>query len=113
MTPGQASKAGKILVVHHPVGGRRIAPHVFDLEEDGIAFIDDGWTAPLVSYHVAHIIQGKVLSRGCRDKEAWSIRSEGGEVVVDIYPGDHRQEGSREDAKTTIQQSLMVTLPPN
>ena len=113
MTPGKASQEGMVLIIHHPIGGRRIAPHVFDLEEAGIAFIDDGWTAPLVSYHLAHVVQGKILSRRYRDQETWCIRSEDGEVVIDIYPGDARQEGSRENARTTIEQSLMISLPPD
>lgn len=102
MTPGQASRAGKVLVINHPIGGKRIAPHVFDLEDDGIAFIDDGWTAPLVSYHVAHIVEGKVFSLPPGMPRGWCIGSEDGEVLVEFYPGNARQEGDRQDARETI-----------
>jgi hypothetical protein len=102
MTPGEASRAGKLLIIYHPIGGKRIAPHVFDLKDDGIAFIDDGWTAPMVSYHVAHIVAGKVFSLPFGSRRGWCVGSEDGEVIVEVYPGNARQEGDRDAACNTI-----------
>ncbi len=106
MTPGEASRAGKVLIIYHPIGGKRIAPHVFDLEDDGIAFIDDGWTAPLVSYHVAHLVEGKVFSLPSGMPRGWCVGSEDGEVIIEFYSGNPRQEGDRKDACRTIIQNF-------
>jgi hypothetical protein len=111
MTPGQASQAGMVLVINHPIGGKRIAPHVFDLEDDGIAFIDDGWTDPLVSFHVAHIVEGKVFSLPSGIHRGWCVGSEDGEVIIEIYPDKLQREGERETARQTIEKSISISLP--
>lgn len=105
-TPGHASAAGALLEIDHPAGGLRYMVHVFDLEEGGIAWMDSGWTDPLASGHVCHVMRGKVIPR----QGGWHIQSGGdGLVPVRISRRESRPEGDRSVAHENLQRALSVT----
>jgi hypothetical protein len=59
MTPGQTSAQGTVLLVEHRSSTiMRMAAHVFDLPQGGIAYLDLGWSDPLFSGHADHILTG-------------------------------------------------------
>ena len=82
MTPGECSATGQMLIIEHPIGGRRHADHVFDIE-DGIAFADSGWDDPMNAGHPFHIIQGELSGQG-----PWTLESKVGQCQVYALQAD-------------------------
>ncbi len=108
-TPGTASAQGLVLMLDHPYGGIRMAPHLFDVEGGGIAFVDDGWTIN-DSSHTVHYLEGKVSMTA----DGWTvITSEKKMVPIWIMEDRPRQEGDREKARQILEQSLRIKIPNN
>jgi hypothetical protein len=107
MTPGQASEKGKVLIIEHPEGWRSIAPHVFDLPGGGIAFIDDGWTDPLLTSHPVHIIEDTFFEFSM----GWgATRSDGEDIFIEEHTDAPRQEGSRDRAREELLRVFDISL---
>jgi len=111
MTPGQASQEGAVLIVNHPLGGKRVAPHVFDLVGGGIVFLDSGWTDPWTSSHVVHAIEAEFSPFDWGGEEQWSADiGDDGDVFIERHPDNPRREGSRRAAREAVQRELPVNL---
>ncbi len=116
MSPGEWSRDGNNLFVYHPHGGIRPAAHVFDIVSGGIAFLDHGWTEPLVSFHVAHYLEGTVTSA----RSGWNLETaEDGRVYISSeYPwaSESRElppDGDRQHAFSVFRRefpAIMVVL---
>ena len=109
MTPGEASKAGHILSIDHPHGGRRYAAHVFDLPSGGIAWAEAGWSSMNFDGHAWHMLHGEI---GDPIPEwGWLlITQDGYDVAIDIADVDEAPDGERERARAGITRDLGVTL---
>ena len=94
MTPGQASASGIVLEISHPVGGKRICGHVFDISGGGVAFVDSGWTDPFCSSHVEHIVRGNFRRVG----DIWEASLPEGNCVFE-QRRDLSPEGDRSFAQ--------------
>ena len=106
MTPGEASEQGAVLIIDHPEGGRRVAAHVFDIE-GGIAFLDSGWTDPLASSHVVHMVEAEFSEF----EMGWGgTRANGEDVFIERYPGSPPQEGDREAARRAFADDFTVSF---
>ena len=104
MTPGNASEQGAVLIIEHPEGGRRVAAHVFDIE-GGIAFLDSGWTDPLVTSHVLHLVEADFSEF----ELGWgATRADGEDIFIERHPGKPPQEGSRDAARRAIVEEFPV-----
>lgn len=102
-TPGQASAAGALLEIDHPYGGLRYMAHVFDLAHGGIAWVDSGWSDPLASGHVCHVINGPVAPH----EDGWQVCSEEGRLIpLRTAQRDGEPDGDRERARQALQQSF-------
>lgn len=107
MTPGESSKAGNVLVIDHPEGGRRIAAHVFDTPGGGIAWVDSGWTDPDNASHTVHTIDAEFAEFSM----GWGgTRPDGEDVFIEVYQGKVDQEGSRERARDYLQIAFRITV---
>jgi len=107
MTPGEASAQGTTLAILHPVGGRRVAAHAFDLAEGGVAWIDSGWTRNDTG-HTAHLLEGEIDEI---PGEGWLLTTDDDEIAIvphDEQPTD--PEGDRAAAREAIERSLGVTI---
>lgn len=103
MTPGEASEQGATLVIHHPIGGERVAARTVDLEEGGIGWMDSGYTTE-DSGHAAHVAIGKVVEVA---KNKWHVETADGEVGVELFKYQPEVlEGTLEGARKTINRLL-------
>ena len=110
MTPGQASAKGKILIIDHPDGGRRVAAHVFDMPGGGVVFMDSGWTDPLGASHPGHLVAAEFMPF---DQGWGAIDAEGRDVFIELYPGSPAEEGDRNQARAILESDLQIKIPPD
>jgi hypothetical protein len=113
MTPGKASAKGDILIIDHPIGGRRYAAHVFDLQ-NGLAFMDHGWADPYPgSGQPCHQITGDFEEHSIQGGGWICIDHPDGDVHVEIYRGTEVPDGTREAARSVLQRSLGIQIVPD
>jgi len=105
-TPGGTSAAGVLLVIHHPIGGRRVAAHAFDLEGGGIAWVDSGWTTNDTG-HTVHAEAGEVTEAGAY---GWLLEAGGEEIAIIRYDGDGNPDGERQAAREALELELGLNL---
>lgn len=111
MRPGSRSQSGIVLFVENPNVGKRPAAHLFDLATGGIAWVDHGWTDPLVSFHGAHYLEGRVSQI---DRQTWQLESNEREIWrIWVDPESHRPDGDRELALAAITQEFGILLLPD
>lgn len=81
MTLQQAIDEGRILAVGVMRDMERLASEVY-IVDDGVVFLDIGWSEPLPPLPRAHYMQGEITGDGPWDVGSWRIR----EVDPDTDP---------------------------
>lgn len=103
-TPGEVSAQGNILLVSgYP------ASHVFDIT-GGVAFMGHGWASEgSVGGHYCHTLRGTFEPHEIQGG-VW-IALDAQEALISIYDGPERPDGTRENAKLSIEKSLSINIP--
>jgi len=105
-SPGPISASGVVLFVDH-----RPAAHLFVLATGGIAWVDHGWTDPLVSFHVAHYFEGQLSDTGDR---TWLLKTKDGEDFrIWVDPDGNRPDGDRKVAREALIKEFGLLLLPD
>lgn len=104
LTPGEASAQGNILLVSgYP------ASHVFDIT-GGVAFIGHGWAIEgSVGGHYCHMLRGTFEPHELQGG-GW-IALDAQNALISVYDGPERPDGTRENAKLSIERSLSIKIP--
>lgn len=105
MSPGEASANGVVLEILHPVGGKRVCAQVFDVRGGGTAFLDSGWTNPLCTNHVVHMISGSFGRTGI----SWRTTLPEGDCFFRERTG-LRPEGDRDLARKVLEEEFAIEL---
>jgi hypothetical protein len=109
MTPGERSKQGVIFELMHPRAGTRICMHVFDTD-DGIAWVESGWTDLQASGSLARLTRGVVVEEKWQD-DLYIIDPDGEEIPL-LATADQTPEGKRETAKATLERVYEIKISP-
>jgi hypothetical protein len=118
-TPAEASAAGELLRIEHPIGGNRAMSHVFMIADDGgIAWADHGWTDGLSGRLPFHHVLGPMRQAGenrwhLEPTQAHLQRESGGDSIVIRLPGSAREagqpDGERELARELVNEELVLS----
>jgi hypothetical protein len=111
MRPGCLSQSGIVLYVENPNVGKRPAAHLFDIATGGIAWVDHGWTDPMVSFHVVHYLEGQLEQT---ERDSWCLRCANGQASrIFPDPEGHRPDGYRELARELVKEEFGLLLLPD
>ena len=106
LAPWYFSQSGLVLFINH-----RPAAHLFGLASGGVAWLDHGWTEPLVSFHVVHYFKGQL---SCTGDQTWSLVTEDGENFrIWADPDGNRPDGDREAAREALIREFDLRLLPD
>lgn len=84
MTPEEASKAGKRVIIETKHGGDRVAAHYFDTP-DGFVYADLGWNEPLNTNHALHYMKCEKFNGGYKNHQGCAL-----DIYIDDEPVSER-----------------------